>query len=73
MLWLAKPCAPSVTREVNGISVTKPACIYGHRQRTTDVDDYDYDCWCQGDVDEATNICCPSGQVVRGGACVMSQ
>ena len=70
MLWLAKPCAPSVTREVNGISVTKPACIYGRVQGTIDVDDYDYDCWCQGDVDEATNICCSPGQFVRGGECV---
>jgi len=50
--------------------VTKPACIYGRVQGTTDVDNYDYDCWCQGDVDEATNICCSPGQFVRGGECV---
>ena len=71
--WRIKQCAPMVTHNVDGVDVTKPACVYGRVQGTTDVDDYDYNCWCKGDVDSATNICCPSGQVVQGGACVLAQ
>ena len=73
-IWSQKSCAPSVTREVNGVNVTKPACIYGRKQGTENKNDYDYDCWCQsGNVDEATNICCPKDQIVRGSKCVVNQ
>ena len=72
--WGFKSCAPMVTREVNGVNITKPACIYGRVQGTTDVDEYDYDCWCKsGNVDEATNICCPGKQIVQGQKCVANQ
>ena len=65
--WAMKSCAPMVTKN----NVTKPACIFGRVQGTENKNEYDYDCWCQsGNVDTATNICCPAGQIVRGNACV---
>lgn len=65
--WEMKQCAPSVTRD----GITKPACIYGRIQGTVDKNDKDYDCWCQGDVDATTNICCPTGQIVQDNVCVL--
>ena len=67
--WYLKPCAPDIT--VDG--VTKPKCVYGQTMWAdgdTETDKH-YDCFCDGDVDTTTNICCPTGQIVQDGICVV--
>ena len=70
-LWYFKDCVPEMT--IDG--VTKPKCVYGQTMWTdgdTETDTH-YDCRCDGDIDDTTNICCPSGLVVQDGQCVVRQ
>ena len=72
-IWHQKTCAPQIT--VGGI--TKPACTYSQPiwENGDTETAYIYDCHCQGDeVDyNGKKYCCPTGQVIQDGTCIVEQ